>query len=224
MSDSFQYADIILLAFIAAFVALRLRAMLGRKEGLDPREAWKQATREPDVEKPPVFAERAVKKPVPAEEVLPPQIEANKTVADGLRAIKAADANFSVTDFVSGAKLAFEWVVQAFARGEKDKLRALLSDERFSHFAADIAARAQDKVTHETTLVSVLATDITEAMLAGNKAHVTVQFTSEQVNVSRDKDKNVTSGDPLAIEKVIDVWTFERDVNSRDPNWKIIAT
>jgi predicted lipid-binding transport protein (Tim44 family) len=224
MNDSFQYADIILLAFIAAFVALRLRAMLGKSNGIDPREVWKQATRDGMPEKVVAFPDRAVKKSAPEEDVIPEQLQANKEVSDGLRAVRAVDQNFSTIEFLSGAKLAFEWVIQAFAKGEKEKLRTLLSEERFAHFAADIDARAQDEITHETTLVSVLATDITEVTMAGAKAQITVQFTSEQIHVDRDKDKNVVSGDPSSIEKVIDVWTFERDTTSRDPNWKITAT
>jgi len=224
MSDSFQYADIVFLALIAAFIALRLRAMLGRGTGLDPREVWKQATRDGMPEKAPVFPDRAAKKPEPEEDVVPPQLQANRPVSEGLRAVKAADPNFSTTEFLLGARLAFEWVIQAFAKGEKEKLRALLSEERLAHFIADIDARAQDEITHEATLVSVLATDITEAAMVATRAQITVQFTSEQVHVGRDKDKNVVSGDPSSIEKVVDVWTFERDTTSRDPNWKITAT
>jgi predicted lipid-binding transport protein (Tim44 family) len=224
MSDTFQYADLILLAFIAAFVALRLRAMLGKNSGFDPREVWKQASRDAVPEKTLLFPDRMVKKSTPEEDVIPADLQANKPVVDGLRAVKQADVNFSTTEFLAGAKLAFEWVVQAFAKGDKDNLRTLLSAERFEHFAADIDARAKEDVTYENTLVSVLSTDITEAGLTGTRAQITVQFKSEQIHVGRDKDKKVVSGDLSAIEQVTDVWTFERETNSRDPNWKITAT
>jgi predicted lipid-binding transport protein (Tim44 family) len=224
MSDGFQYGDVIFLGLIAVFVALRLRSMLGKNSGIDPREIWKQASRDVAAPKPSVITERPARARPVDEELVPAALKDNTVVADGLKAIKAADATFNTSEFVGGAKLAFEWVVNAFAKGDKDKLRALLSPERFGHFAADIDARAASGVTQENTLVAVLAADITEAALRGSRAQITVQFTSEQIHMTRDKDNNITSGDPSHIEKVIDVWTFERDPGSRDPNWKIMAT
>lgn len=224
MGDGFQYGDIIFLGLVAAFVALRLRSMLGKSSGIDPRDVWKQATRDISAEKKPFLAERAVKKAPAEEEVVPAGLQENPTIAAGLKAIRAADASFGTTDFIAGAKLAFEWLVEAFSKGDKDKLRALLSEERTQHFADAIDARSKDGLKQETTLVSILAADLTEAQMQGSRAQITVQFTSEQVNCTRDKEGKVTSGDPSAVEKVIDVWTFERDATSRDPNWKIVAT
>jgi predicted lipid-binding transport protein (Tim44 family) len=225
MSDGFQYVDLIFLGLIAAFVALRLRSMLGKGTGIDPRDIWKQATRETVTDKKPAATERErpVRKAAPEEEAAEAQ-QLSPTVASGLKAIRAADTSFSSADFISGAKLAFEWVVDAFAKGDRDKLRMLLSDERFQHFAEALEARSKDGLKHESTLVSILAADITEAQMQGTRAHLTMQFTSEQVSVARDKEGKVVSGDTSAIEKVIDVWTFERDTSSRDPNWKITAT
>ncbi len=224
MSETLQYSDIIILGVIALFVALRLRSMLGRGGGQDVRESWKQASRDVNPDKTAAFTERTVKKILQEEELVPPQLKGNTEIEAGLKAIKAADASFSTADFIAGAKLAFEWVVEAFAKGNKEKLRMLLSDERFVHFAADIDARAKGASIAENTLVSILAADITEALLQGTRAHITVQFTTEQIHVTRDEQSNVISGDPSAIEKVVDVWTFARDTISRDPNWKITAT
>ena len=224
MSDGLQYGDLIFLGLIAVFILLRLRSMLGRDAGIDPREMWKQSMRDPAQEKAAATAERLLRKPVTEEDIVPATLKDNASVASGLKAIRAADAQFSTTEFLPGAKLAFEWIVDAFSKGNKDKLRALLSDERYQHFADAIDSRGKDGLAHETTLVSILAADITEAELKGSRAHITVQFTSEQVSVARDKEGKVVSGDLSAIEKVIDVWTFERDVSSKDPNWKISAT
>jgi predicted lipid-binding transport protein (Tim44 family) len=223
MSDGFQYGDIIFLGLIAIFVALRLRSMLGKDSGMDPREVWKQATRDMLPDKTPVKPERVPKKPA-AEEELPPALREDTAVAAGLKAIRAGDPGFSTTEFTSGSRLAFEWVVDAFSKGDKDKLRLLLSDERFRHFAGEIDARGKDGLKHETTLVAVLQADITEAQLQVRRAQITVQFTSEQVHVTRDASGAVVDGDLSATHKVIDIWTFERDISSRDPNWKIVAT
>ncbi len=223
MSDSFQYGDIIFLGLIAAFVLLRLRSMLGRDSGIDPREVWKNAARNMPASKIMRFSDRIGKKPV--EEVpVPEQFTGDPKVADGLKAICAADPSFSTSDFLHGAKVAFEWVVEAFSKGDKDKLRKVLSDERFRHFSDEIDAGNRAEAKRETTLISILETEITEAAVKGADATVTVQFTTEQINVMRDKEGNVVEGDPSQLEKAVDIWTFERDTASRDPNWKIIAT
>lgn len=226
MNDGFQYGDLLFLGLIAAFVLLRLRSMLGKDQGIDPREAWKQASREVEQEK---VTQLAGPRPIPAhqkkeEEQLMQKIQETPQLADGLKAIRAADAQFSPSEFVQGAKLAFEWLVSAFSKGEKDKLKMLLSEERYKVFTDEIDANVKEAKFPETTLVAISAADITEATLKGGKAQVTVQFTSEQIHVVRDKDKNIISGDMSAIENVVDVWTFERDTSSKDPNWKIVAT
>jgi predicted lipid-binding transport protein (Tim44 family) len=223
MGDSFQYGDIFFLGLIAFFIALRLRAMLGKNAGINPRDIWKQTTREEIQEKILGFPDKGQKKPA-TEELVPPHLQENIVIANGLKAIKLADLTFSTSEFLAGAKLAFEWAVDAFAKGNKDKLRGLLSEERFQHFTADIDARTSNDTTQETTLVSVLNCDIMEASMLKSRAHITVQFTSEQIHVTRDKDRNIIEGDPSAVSNVIDVWTFERDLTSRDPNWKIVAT
>ena len=224
MGDSFQYGDIFFLGLIAFFIALRLRAMLGKNAGINPRDIWKQAKREEIQEKILGFPDRLSKKAALEEEPLPVYLQENSAVSNGLKAIKAADPAFSTSEFIAGAKLAFEWVVDAFAKGNKEKLRSLLSEERFQHFSAEIDARAAGDTTQETTLVSVLESDIIEASALKARGHITIQFTSEQIHVTRDKDRNIIEGDPSAVSNVIDVWTFERDLTSRDPNWKIVAT
>src|SRR5271154_4723724 len=106
MSDGFQYGDIIFLGLMAAFVALRLRSMLGKGGSLDPRDVWKQATRDLEQEKEPTNPERAARKPSAGEDVVPVSLQENPAVVAGLKAIRAADANFSAMEFLSGAKLA----------------------------------------------------------------------------------------------------------------------
>ncbi|HEU5046392.1 MAG TPA: Tim44/TimA family putative adaptor protein [Rickettsiales bacterium] len=223
MNDSFQYGDIVFLGIVAVFLLLRLRSMLGRDSGIDPREVWKNATRNINPEAQDIFSGQPHGKQG-EEELVPPHLQDNKAIADGLKAIRDADKSFSTSDFLAGAKVAFEWVVEAFSRGDKEKLRAVLSEERFKRFAEDIDMRISSNSRRETTLVSIAAADITEATIKGNIANITIQFTTEQINVMRDKDNKVVGGDPSTIEKAIDIWTFERDVTSRDPNWKIVAT
>lgn len=225
MGEGFQYGDLIFLALVALFIGFRLRAMLGKQTGFDPREAWKQATRDAQPQDKVIqIPDRISKAQQQEEESILEKLKGNTTVTDGLKAIKQADAQFSPTEFIAGAKMAFEWVVSAFSKGDRDKLRMLLSDERYKEFTREIDANMQAGRQQDTTLVAITAADILEAALVGTKAQVTVQFVTEQISVIRDKDGNIISGDASAIENVVDTWTFERDTNSRDPNWKITLT
>jgi len=221
MNDNFQYGDIIFLAMIALFIAFRLRAMLGKNSGIDPKDVWKNATRNNTTEKVVPFPDKNKK---PEDDFIPANFQVSPETASGLRAIKLSDATFNITEFLAGAKTAFEWVVDAFSKGDKDKLKILLSEERFKHFCEEIDLHANDEAKRETTLVAITACDITEAGMKGKIAFITVQFTSEQINLMRDKDKNIVQGDPSVTEQTIDLWTLERDISSRDPNWKIVAT
>lgn len=224
MGEGFQYGDLIFLGLIALFIGLRLRSMLGKETGFDPREAWKQASRDPKQEKVMPLPDRTQNEQKRQEEVILEKLKDNATVTDSLKAIKQVDPQFSTSDFVAGSKLAFEWVLSAFAKGDKDKLKMLLSDDRYREFAREVDANAAQGKVLDTTLVAINAADILEASLTGSKVQITVQFVTEQINVVRDKDKNIVSGDPSHIENMVDTWTFERDVTSRDPNWKITVT
>lgn len=225
MGEGFQYGDLIFLALIALFIGFRLRAMLGKETGFDPREAWKQATRDGQPQEKVVqIPDRISRAQKLEEESILEKLKSNTSVSDGLKAIKQVDPQFSPTEFISGSKLAFEWVVSAFSKGDRDKLRMLLSDERYKEFTREIDANMQAGKQQETTLVAITQADIVDAALVGSKAQITVQFVTEQISVVRDKDNNIISGDASAIENVVDTWTFERDTNSRDPNWKITLT
>jgi predicted lipid-binding transport protein (Tim44 family) len=51
-----------------------------------------------------------------------------------------------------------------------------------------------------------------------------VRFVSQLISVTRDRSGTVIDGSPDKVTEVTDVWTFARDVSSRDPNWKLVAT
>ena len=146
------------------------------------------------------------------------------SVAAGIAQIRAAEPGFATAEFLQGARAAFEIIVSAYAAGDKDKLRPLLSDEVFGRFAAAIDERQAAGETMETRITNLKHLDIFEAGLAGTAARVTVKLVSDQINVLRAHDGSVVDGDPEnAIEKT-DFWTFTRDTRSRDPNWILVAT
>ncbi|MBM3542001.1 MAG: Tim44 domain-containing protein, partial [Alphaproteobacteria bacterium] len=131
---------------------------------------------------------------------------------------------FDAGQFLAGARGAFEMIVAAFAAGDKNRLRGLLSNEVFDNFAGTIDARAEKGETLETKLVAIRAAEIADAEMRGQTAFVTVKFTSEQQNVTRDAEGRIVDGVPGRSEDVVDLWTFARNTRARDPNWMLVET
>jgi predicted lipid-binding transport protein (Tim44 family) len=227
MSDAIPYADIIILALVAGFILLRLRSVLGQNSD-NPGGDFFSNLKTP---KPKDEGENIVlphmplkAKTVPAEEDESLSFVSGNADKDAVQAIKLKDPQFSVTGFLSGAKMAFEMVFDAFAKGDKQTLSSLLSDEVLGHFTQEIDARKNKETHEEITLLSVRAKAVTSVTLVRNTARIAVDFVSEQVTLERDKDGIVVGGNASASVQVEDNWVFERDVNSKNPNWKIIET
>jgi predicted lipid-binding transport protein (Tim44 family) len=150
--------------------------------------------------------------------------ESGSTIAAGLDAIVAAEPSFDAKHFIAGARAAYEMIVTAFAEGDRRQLRGLLSREVFDGFDAAIAERENRGETAETRFVSIDDSAITAADLRNRTAHITVRFVSKLISATRDRTGNVIEGNAERVTNVTDVWTFARDISSRDPNWKVVAT
>jgi predicted lipid-binding transport protein (Tim44 family) len=225
MSDAIPYADILILALVAGFILLRLRSVLGTRIGNDDPEFMrpmpKSRPEEPIIQlgdKPNKFKIREIE-PDPYLQNLK-----EKDVADALAAVKLKDPGFVATTFLTGARMAYEMVFDAFAKDDKQTLKMLLADDIQKHFVSEMEAREQADSRSETTLVAVSAKDITKVTLNGNIAQLTVKFLTEQVTVVRDKDGKIIEGDASRVVHGEDEWVFERDITSKNPNWKIIET
>jgi len=218
-------ATTIIFAALAIFVLFKLRSVLGTRTG---------------EERPPFnpFERRA---PAEAEEGsnvirMPGNGPAPQTPEQrwgdygeryafaGLEAIAAADAQFNGKDFANGARSAYEFIVTAFAQGNRDALRDLLSADVFENFEAAIAAREERHEKSETHFVSIDKVWIEEAQLRDRTAQVTVQFTSKIITVTRNAAGEVVDGSTDRIVDVVDVWTFAREAGASDPNWRLVAT
>src|SRR5665213_2942076 len=140
------------------------------------------------------------------------------------RARAGADGNFDHKHFLAGARAAYEMIVNAFAEGDRRTLKNLLSREVYDGFEAAITEREKRGETVESRFVSIDNAEITAAELRGRTAQLTVRFQSKLVSVTRDKDGNAIDGSADKVTDVTDVWTFARDLSSRDPNWKLVAT
>lgn len=224
MSDGFAYLDIIFFAMVAAFIAFRLRSVLGRRMGPDRRR--------PPVVRPEVRRDNVTPFPdrQPAPEPAPAAEEpafagvTDDVLRAGLAQIRQADPSFSLDGFLGGAKTAFGMIVEAFGRGDRSALRPLLADRVYGEFARAIDDRERRRLHHTTELVGIRSAEAATAEMRGSRARIAVRFVSEQVNATLDAEDNVVDGDPKRVDEVADLWTFERDTRSRDPNWTLVET
>ena len=236
MQDVFDIYTIIFLA-LAVFIFLRLRSVLGQRTGrerppYDPyagREPVRPAT-ENVVALPSRKPEAAVATAAaPAEPVQPVDrwkgvAAPGSALATGLDAIFAAAPDFDAKHFLTGARAAYEMIVNAYAEGDRRTLKNLLSREVYEGFETAINDREKRGDTAESRFVSIDNAEITAAEVRGRNIQATVRFQSKLVSVTRDKAGTVIDGNAEKVTDVTDVWTFARDVSSRDPNWKLVAT
>lgn len=225
--EGFQFIDIIILAMVAGFIVLRLRSVLGRRTGHDPRAPADGAKpdafdRGQDRTTDNVVALPGARRGREAADIEPAYL--GTPLEPGLVQIKIADPSFSAARFLEGAAKAFEIIVTAFAHHDTDTLKPLLSPEVFSRFATAIQDREERGETMETELVVLKPPKLESAEMHGDRAIVAVRFQSEQVNTVKDKDGKVIEGDRDQVESVTDIWTFARDSASSDPNWLLIST
>jgi len=133
-------------------------------------------------------------------------------------------AFFDAQHFLTGARSAYEMIVNAYAEGDRRALKNLLSREVYDGFEAAMSEREKRGETVESRFVSIESAEIAAAEMRGRNAQVTVRFHSKLISATRDKNGNVIDGSAERVSDVTDVWTFARDVSARDPNWKLIAT
>ncbi len=240
MGSNFQFIDIIFFAMVAAFLVLRLRSVLGRRNGHEKqfRNPFKPQNKEQASDHPespdddyaddnvvplsgrddPDFDDAAEKDRPPE----PP--DDDDPLAQGLFKIRSADPKFDAEEFVFGARIAFEVIVGAYAAGDAAALKPLLSAEVYANFSQAIRDREQAGETLEDTLVGITSAEIVEANVEDRTLSITAKFVSEQINATRDENGDVVDGNPNAVIDVTDFWTFARDAESNDPNWDLVAT
>ena len=213
--------QLLVLAGIAVFLILKLRSVLGTREGF---------------EKPPIPLDdvRPAGKPRRDFEVIEggPDRDIIDHVADGSDAAKAlagmkmAEPGFSVSDFLSGARGAYEMILMAYEKGEMDRVRAFLSPEVAETFDEAIKAREAQGLTVEANFVGLREMALHDATFNRDtrEAEVAVRFVGELTSVVRDATGTVVEGSPTEIKRQRDVWTFARKMGSSDPNWHLVAT
>jgi predicted lipid-binding transport protein (Tim44 family) len=217
----------VIFALVALFVAWKLRSVLGvRQDSERPGGLLAPLRRVPGSPAPPAVQPDAAPPPAPQHpaERWKGVAEPDPAVWTGLDAIAAADRGFSPEAFLSGARVAYDMVVHAFAAGDSATLRNLMTPEAFANFDNAIRARAAARQTMTTTVVSIDNATIVGAHLIGAMAQLRVRFLAKLVSAVHDAQGAVVEGSPSTVEDHIDLWTFARDARSRDPNWQLTAT
>ncbi len=235
MQDVFDIYTIIFLA-LAVFIFLRLRSVLGQRTGRERPPYDPYAAREPVRPAPEKIVALPNRSPDAAQKQAEPAAPAaaaerwagiaaaGSPVAAGLDAVVASDPSFDAKHFLTGARAAYEMIVNAYAEGDRRTLKNLLSREVYDNFEAAINEREKRGETVESRFVAIDNAEITGAELRSKTMQLTVRFVSQLVSVTRDKTGNVIDGNPDKVTDITDVWTFARDTASRDPNWKLVAT
>jgi len=232
--------DLILFAVVAVFFGWRLYLVLGRRTGNERSFDPLAGRGQPNPARPGAEAEAdttADATKANGNVVLLPRDQRRLEAAlaavpeetrQGLEAITKADPSFNPIDFLSGAKVAFDMILTAFAKGDTLALRPLLNDEVYHNFNAAITERQRLNQKLNSTLVGILSQDIATAELAGDgsrqEARVTVKFVSQQINVTTDASGATVEGSSTDVHTITDLWTFARQIKARDPNWQLVAT
>jgi len=210
--------DLVLFGMVAAFLILRLRSILGRRTGFERPPQPLHPAGGPMPAGPVIDAK--------AEPVAPPS---NRTLPDpasppgaALAQIHGADNSFDPARFLDGAEKAFRIIVAAFAAGDRVTLRNLLSDDTYAAFEQAITAREASGHVQVSEIRGMEQVAVADAALHGTVASVTVRFVSDQLSLTRDKDGHPVLG-AEAVTEITDLWTFERDLSSRDPTWRLVA-
>lgn len=211
--------QLLVLAAIAIFLILRLRGVLGTRDGFErPR---------PADEAPPARRFEVIEGTAePIEDDIPDHVDPASPAAAALRAMREVEPGFAVGPFLSGAKSAYEMILMAFERGDIDPVRPFLAPEVAAAFDAVIADRRARGLVTEAQFLGTRETSVAGAEYdpATRRAEITVRFVAEMIVATRDAEGHVVDGDPAKARKQRDIWTFARQMGSPDPNWQLVAT
>ena len=209
---------IVVLAMVAAFLALRLYSVLGKRTGAEQRPLARAAEDRPLA----LTLPRAVEVAAEPRDAAPKPIEPR--AEQGLRAMVAGEPGFDVSRFLEGAQAAYRMTLEAFWRGDLDALADLALPDVRDALAGAIAARRERGETLDNRLIRIDRAAIVESQVSGREARITVRFDADIAAVTRDAEGHVIAGTLTDAVETHDVWTFARTLKSSDPNWKLADT
>ena len=204
------FVDILIFAIIAIFLVMRLRNILGSRDGFEQRQDNRPVQTELESES------VQEKKVVP---LRPAQLDGL-----GLEAVRRADPSFNDDAFMQGAASAFGIILNAFADGELAQLRRLLSFELYEEFSESIRLRNQNGDELSISILSIDDVQLTHGQVVEKIASVTVTFITTQTRRLTDSAGIVLEDESVEAASLTDIWVFERDTQLNDPNWKLVET
>lgn len=209
--------QIIVLAAVAVFLIIKLRSVLGTREGFEkPAIPAQPAPRAPKFE----VIEGGVD-----QDIIDHAPEGSAT-ATALSQIKSVEKSFVVAEFLRGARGAYEMILMAYERGDISSVRGFLSPEVADSFDSAIAARVAQGLQTQAEFIGVREISLVDAEYdsATNHAEITVRFVGELTAITKDQSGAVISGSATQVKRQRDVWSFARVLGSNDPNWQLVAT
>ena len=215
MFDHSDFMELIIIAAISAVLIYKFFTTLGERRGFE-------STPQPDT----IFGRSVSDHDQSIDEQT--ARDEKEALADHLKqpfdTIQSIDKRFSIKSFSEGATMAFEMVLKAYASSDLETLKILLSDKMFHEFESAIQDRDNKHHKMSTTLVKLQPLEIQDITITNSMAEIQIKFVSEQTNILYDANQNIIDGNPNQIEEVTDVWTFQRDLHSSNPNWFLVET
>lgn len=211
--------SLLVLAGIAIFLILRLRSVLGSRDGFEKPPAANGAgpsSMRRDFE---------VIEGGPDNDIID-HVDDGTDSAKALAAMKMAEPGFRVGEFLQGSRQAYEMILMSFEKGDVDGLRPFLAEDVLETFETVINQRNEQGLTIQAEFVGVREIALQEATFdrATSEGQVTVRFVGELTSVVKNADGEIIEGDATEIKRQRDVWTFSRHMGSDDPNWALVAT
>lgn len=217
-----QLLQLLILAGVAVFLVLRLRSVIGTRQGYEA---------EPDeLRGGPTTTQRDTRSfeviEGGSDQDIADHADPDSDTGQALAAMKRVEPEFNVSDFIGGAKGAYEMILMAYENGDLDTLEQFLAPDVYVGFRAAVEARDEKGLTVEATFVGVSGTTLKAAKFdeMDNVADITLRFVGEMTSVVKDADGNIVEGNAGEVKRQSDMWTFSRAMGADNPNWLLVAT
>ena len=204
------FIDILIFAVIAIFLIFRLRSILGTKDGFEKPQKTMQTETKKD-------------------NVINFKTKASDTIHEalngsGLKDLRKLDTSFKDEEFLNGAKAAFPLILNSFSEGDLGNLRRYVGFDLYEEFANAIHQRDEAGEKLKINIEKVNDIQLLDAEISDGIASVTVKFDTIQTRILTDSKDVEIGDDSFSSEQIEDIWIFERDIKSKDPNWKLVET
>ena len=204
------FIDILIFAVIAIFLIFRLRSILGTKDGFEK-------------------SENRIQTESPSDNVINFKSKSSNAVlaplnGSGLKELRKLDPEFKDEEFLSGAKAAFPLILKSFSDGDLGSLRRYVGFDLYEEFSNAIHQRDAAGEKLKIDIEKINDIQLLDAEVSDGVASVTVKYNSVQTRILNDANDVEIVDDSMSSESIEDIWIFERDIRSKDPNWKLVET